>query len=77
MSMSLVLSLCVSFVSLIHFVNGAQFLIFIFFLLFAPASAAAMFGTVIIAITNIYTLLLLHKIELKIEVLNLILLLTL
>ena len=35
-------------------VNGVQFLIAIFFLLFAAAPAAAVFGTVIVALTSIY-----------------------
>ena len=35
MSMSLALSICVLFISLMQLVNGAQFLIITFFLLFA------------------------------------------
>ena len=44
MSMSLALSICVLFISLMQLVNGGQDLIMIFFLLFG--SAAAVFGTV-------------------------------
>ena len=45
MSMSLALSICVLFNS--QSLNGAQFLIIIFFLLFAAAPAAAVFGTLL------------------------------
>ena len=54
MSMSLALSMCVLFISLMQLLNGAQFLIILFFLLFAAASCAAVFGTVIISLTSIY-----------------------
>ena len=47
MSMSLALSICVLFNSLMQSLNGAQFLIIIFFLLFAAAPAAAVFGTLL------------------------------
>ena len=50
--MSLELSICV-FISFIQFVNEAQFLIMIFFL-FAADPVAAVFGTAIVALTNIY-----------------------
>ena len=53
MSMSLALSICVFFISLMHLVNGVQFLNVIFFLLFAAAPAAAVFGTVTVALTII------------------------
>ena len=53
MSMSLALSICVLFISLMQFVNGAQFLI-IFFTLPAAAPAATVFGSVIVALTSIY-----------------------
>ena len=52
MSMSLALSICVLFISLMQFVNGAQFLIF--FTLPAAAPAATVFGSVIVALTSIY-----------------------
>ena len=52
MSMFLALFICVSFISLIQLVNGAQFLIIIFFLLFRFA-AVPVFGTVIVALTSI------------------------
>ena len=54
MSMSLTLTIYALFISLVQLVNGAQFLIIIFFILFAAAPAAAVFGTVIVALTNIY-----------------------
>ena len=44
-------------ISLMKLTNGAQFLVIIFFLLFAAAQAASVFGTVIVALTNIYALL--------------------
>ena len=53
MSMSLGLSICVLFISLMQLVNGAQFLIIIFFLLFG-STTAAVFETVIIALACIY-----------------------
>ena len=53
MSMSLALSIRVLFISLMQLVNGAQFIITIFFLLFGFA-AAAVFGTVIVPFTSIY-----------------------
>ena len=43
MSMSLALSICVFFISPMQLVNGVQFLIIVFFLLFALT--AAVFGT--------------------------------
>ena len=52
MSMSLELSICTSFISLMQLVNGAQYLIIIFFLLF-PFAAVPVFGTVIVALTSI------------------------
>ena len=54
MSMSLTLTIYALFISLVQLVNGAQFLIIIFFILFAAAPAAAVFGTVIVALTSIY-----------------------
>ena len=51
MSMPLPLSICVLFLSLTQLVNGVQFLVIIFFLLFAAAPAAAVFGTVIVTLT--------------------------
>ena len=54
MSMSLKLSICVLFTSLMRLGNGAQFLIIIFFLLFGFA-ASAVFATVIVPLTSIYT----------------------
>ena len=50
--MRLALSICV-FVSFIQLVDEAQFLIMIFFL-FAADPVAALFGTAIVALTNIY-----------------------
>ena len=49
--MSLALSICVLFISLMQLVNGEQFLIIIFFLLCGFAAAAA---AVIVALTSIY-----------------------
>ena len=54
MSMSLALSTCLLFISLMQLVNGVQFLIIKFFLLFGFAPSAAVFGTVIVALTSIY-----------------------
>ena len=48
--MSLALSICVLFISLMQLVNEAQCLIIIFFLLFI----AAVFGTVKMALASIY-----------------------
>ena len=53
MSMSLALSITVLIISLMQLVNGAQFLIIVFFLLFGSA-AAAVFGTFIVAFTSLY-----------------------
>ena len=52
MSVSLALSICVLFISLMQLVNGAQFFIVIFIILF---TTVAVFGTVIVALTSIYT----------------------
>ena len=46
MSVSLALSICVLFISLMQLVNGTQLLLIIFFLLFG-FSGAPVFGTVI------------------------------
>ena len=54
MSISLALSICVLFISLMQLVNGAQFLIIVFFLFYAPAQASTVFGTVIVALTSVY-----------------------
>ena len=54
MSTSLALSIRVLFISLMQLVTGAQFLIIIFFLLFASAPAAAVFWILIVALTRIY-----------------------
>ena len=54
MPMSLALSVCVLFISLMQLVNEAQFLIIISFIMFAAAPAAALFGTVIVALTSTY-----------------------
>ena len=54
MLMSLALSICVLFISLIQLVNGVQSLIIVFCLLFAAASSAAVFGTVIVVLATIY-----------------------
>ena len=43
-----------------------------FLLLFTTAPAAAVFGTVIVVLTSIYESLEFHKLDLNIEVLNLI-----
>ena len=52
MSMALALSICVLFISLMQLVNEVQFLIIIFFLLFATAQAAAVFGIVTFALAS-------------------------
>ena len=52
--MSLALSIRVLFISLMQLVTGAQFLIIIFFLLFASAPAATVFWILIVALTRIY-----------------------
>ena len=54
MSMVLVLSICVLYISLMQLVNEEQFLIIIFFLLFAAALASAVFETVMFALARIY-----------------------
>ena len=54
MSVSLVLSICVFFILLIQVVNGATFLIILFFIFFGFGPSAAMFGTVIVPLTSIY-----------------------
>ena len=53
MSMSLVLSIHVLFISLMQSVNGALFLIIIFFLLFG-AAAVPVFGISMVPLTSIY-----------------------
>ena len=52
MSMALALSICALFISLMQLVNEVQFLIIIFFLLFAAAPAAAVFGIVTFALAS-------------------------
>ena len=52
--MVLALSICVLFISLMQLVNEEQFLIIIFFLLFAAALASAVFETVMSALARIY-----------------------
>ena len=53
--MSLALSTCVLLISLIHLVNGAQFLNITFLLvLFTAAPAAAVLLTLIVPLTRIY-----------------------
>ena len=72
-SISLALSICVLFIWLIQLINGAQFLnITILLALFASASAAAVFGTVIILLTSIYASLQSHELDFSIAVLSLI-----
>ena len=51
--MSLALFICVLFISPMQSVNGAQFLIITFFLLFGFA-AVPVFGTVIVPLTSMY-----------------------
>ena len=63
--MSLALSTCVLFMSLMHLINGAQ----LFGVLFVLASAAAVLLTVIVPLTRIYAS---HKLDYSIVVLNLI-----
>ena len=61
--MSLVLSIHVLFISLMHLVNGAQLLIIIFCLLFSAGGdrgAGAVFANVIVALKSIYALLYNH-----------------
>ena len=53
--MSLALSTCVLFISLMQSVNGASFLNITFLLaLFAAAAPAVVFGTVIVPLTSIH-----------------------
>ena len=52
--MSLALPIYVLCISSLQLSNGVQFLIVIFFLMFAAAPAAAVFGTVIVALTSTY-----------------------
>ena len=52
--MSLALPIYVLCISPLQLSNGVQFLIVIFFLMFAAAPAAAVFGTVIVALTSTY-----------------------
>ena len=55
LSLSLALSACVLFITFIQIINGGQFLNISFSLaLFALASAAAVFETVIVTLTAIY-----------------------
>ena len=56
MSMSLALSICVLFISLMQLVNRAQFLIIIFFsiALLTAAPSADAYGTVIVELASIY-----------------------
>ena len=58
-------------------VNGEQFLFIMYFLLFAAGLAATLFGTIAVALTSIYASLKSDKVDLNIDVLNLIWLLTL
>ena len=66
--MSLALSICVLFILITQSVNGAQFLIHIFFPLFGFA-AVPLFRTIIFGLTSIYAS---HKLDFNSEVLNLI-----
>ena len=77
MSISLGLSIFVLFISHMELVNKAQFLVVIFFLLFAATPAAVVLRTVIVVLKSIYESLEVHILDLNIEVLNLIWLLTL
>ena len=52
--MSLALPIYVLCISPLQLSNGVQFLIIIFFLMFVAAPAAAVFGTVIVALTSTY-----------------------
>ena len=52
-------------------VNAAQFLIIMFFLVFAAALAASAFDTVGVGLTRLYASLLQHNLELNIEVFTL------
>ena len=52
--MSLALPIYVLCISPLQLSNGVQFLIVIFFLMFPAAPAAAVFGTVIVALTSTY-----------------------
>ena len=54
-SMSLALSTCILFISLMQSVNGAQFVNIMFLsILFAAANVAAVFSTVIVPLTHMY-----------------------
>ena len=68
--MSLALSICVLFISLMQLVNGAKFLNYTCLLLFPSPTANA--ATVIVPLTSIYASLESRKRYLNIEVLNLI-----
>ena len=71
--MSLALSTCVLFISLIQSVNEARFSNTTFLLLFfPPVPLAAVFATDIVPRTNIYASLESHKLYFRIAVLNLI-----
>ena len=72
MSISLGLSIFVLFISHMELVNKAQFLVVIFFLLFAATPAAVVLRTVIVVLKSIYESLEVHILDLNIEVLNLI-----
>ena len=49
------ISICVLFILLMQLINGAQFLNITFLLaLFSSASAAAVFGTVVVPLAGIY-----------------------
>ena len=72
MSISLGLSIFVLFISHMELVNKAQFLVVIFFLLFAATPAAVVLRTAIVVLKSIYESLEVHILDLNIEVLNLI-----
>ena len=77
-SISLVLSTCLLFISLMQLVNGAQLLnITLSLVLFAAAPAAAVLLTVLFPLASIYASLQSHKLDFNILVSNLISLLVL
>ena len=69
--MSLVLSICELFISLMQLVNGAQFLnTTCLLLLFASSPVATLFTTDIVPLTSIYDPLNSHNFYFNVEVLN-------
>ena len=65
--MLLALSIGVLFISLMQLVHGVRLLIIMSFRLFAAATAADVFGAVLVALTSVYASLQSYKLDLALK----------